>query len=61
MYYLFVKESIVCTWCKQPILHVIDGDPNNVIVKLCRYCDSWPKELLNVKFNSDGSIEIGDV
>lgn len=45
MFYLYIDTKIVCTWCKEPMLHVIEDDLNKIIIKLCPVCDKYPIEF----------------
>lgn len=47
MYYLFVDVATICKWCREPIMQVVENDPNKIVVKLCPVCDRWPPDFLN--------------
>jgi len=46
MHYLFVDSETICRWCKEPMMQVVEDQPNNPIVKLCPVCDRWPPDFL---------------
>ena len=46
MHYLFVDSAVACQWCKEPLMQVVDGSPEKVLIKLCPVCDRWPPGLL---------------
>jgi len=55
MHYLFVDSAIICKWCKEPLMQVVEETPDNVILRLCPVCDRWPPGLLQ----RSGEDEVG--
>jgi hypothetical protein len=52
--YLFVDTKVICKWCDKPLMQIVEGDPTNVLVRLCPACDSWPPNFMGRK--NDGSL-----
>lgn len=46
MYYLFIDSAVVCKWCSEPLIQVVENDPDKVVLRLCNVCDRWPPGLL---------------
>jgi len=47
MFYLFVDAAVVCKWCGEPFIQVVEDDPEKVILKLCPICDKWPTGFMD--------------
>jgi len=47
VYYLFVDTELICKWCREPLIQVVEDDPDKVIVRLCPICDKWPPGFMD--------------